>query len=168
MHKVISILSLLVPLSIFAQNDFLPVIDSSLICSFNEGRMRHSIPDSYGYSYEELEIFYIVEEMPKPRISIGELETALKKNIKLNAKEKSLEGIVYLQCIVNCKGEAGDFQILNCPAEFVNISCKLSVFFQENVVNWNPPIQRGSEVDILIQIKVNIKRGRFKVVAPFY
>lgn len=161
-------MSLLTPVSIFAQNKFLPVMDSSLICSCNEGRMMRTAPDAHGYSHEALAIYYIVEEMPKPMISKTEIESFLEKNIQLNAQEKNYEGNIYLQCVVNCKGEAGDFQILHCPPEFVNVGCRISNFFQENITSWNSPVQRDREVDILTQVKVNINKGSFKVVAPFY
>ena len=167
--KLVIVFLILSPISILAQFKFLPVIDSLLICSYSESRMLYTLPDAHGYSYPKLALFYIVEEMPKPKIPISEIEFLLKKNIRFNAKEMNCNGNIYLQCIVNCKGQAGDYQLIHCPDKFVNIGCQALNVFRKWIVTWEPPIQKGKSVDLLAMIKVAVTDGgKFEIVAPFY
>ena len=78
------------------------------------------------------------------------------------------QGIIYLQCIVNCEGRAGDYQILECPADLINVGCRLSNFFSKYIDRWHPPVQRGKSVDLIAKIRIGIKNGKFVIDAPYY
>ena len=166
--KSIFVVLLLFSVSVLAQPKFLPIIDTSLICSYNEGYWVYSLPDEHGYMKKELEIFFVVENMPRPKIPVSEIESMLEKRVSLNTQEMNYNGNIYLQCIINCKGKAGDFQINDCPSEFFNVGCQLLNLFRESIDNWEPPKQRGHDVDLLTRVKVTINQGHFKVVAPCY
>ena len=75
---------------------------------------------------------------------------------------------IYLQCVVNCKGKAGDFQIIHCPSELVNIGCQLLNVFHDKINTWEPGKQKKINVDTMIKIMVKISNSRFTVIAPYY
>ena len=137
---------------------FRPILDSSIVCSWYE----------ISSGEYELEFFYIVEHMPKPKILIEEIEYILDKEIRFNAEELSYIDTIGFQCVVNCNGKAGDFQILKCPDEFVNIGCQILNILRTQFTEWDPPIQRGKNVDILALIAVKINKGQLDVIAPVY
>jgi hypothetical protein len=137
---------------------FKPILDSTISCSWYEG---------WSGDYE-LEFFYIVEHMPKPKIPIDVIENILGKEVRFNAQEKSYNDTIGFQCVVNCNGEAGDFQILKCPDEFVNIACQILIILRTLLAEWDTPIQRGVNVDLLALIAVKIDKGQFEVIAPVY
>lgn len=171
--KTITVILILLPVSVLAQHKFLPVIDSTVACSFGEvghATFKYNMPNPfYEYKAEDLlEIFYIVEEMPEPKIPVIEIESMLERSTRLNAQEMTYHGNIYLQCIVNCRGQAGDYQINHCAPEFVNIGYQVLNVFREWIINWDPPVQRDRSVDLLTKVKVTIDQGHFEVVAPFY
>ena len=159
--KILPLILIMSPALVRAQ--FLPIIDSTIVCSTG-----YTFSESLKDIKKTLDIFYIVEEMPKTKISINEIESMLERRIHLNTQEMNYKGNIYLQCIINCKGEAGDYQINNCPAEFVNVGCQLLNVFRESIVNWEPPKQKGHDVDLLTRVKVTINQGHFEVIAPYY
>ena len=135
-----------------------PILDSTIVCSRYET----------WFGEYEMSFFYIVEQMPRPKIPIDVIENILEKEIRFNAQELSYNDTIGFQCVVNCNGEAGDFQILKCPDEFVNIGCQILNILRTQLAEWDPPIQRGENVDILALIAVKIDKGQFEVVAPVY
>jgi len=137
---------------------FRPILDSSIVCSWYE---------TWSGEYE-LEFFYIVEHMPRPKIPIDEIENILEKEIRFNAQELSYNDTIGFQCVINCNGKAGDFQILKCPDEFINIGCQVLNILRKEFAAWDPPIQRGKPVDLLALIAVKIDKGQFEVIAPVY
>lgn len=157
--KILPIILIMSPAYVYAQ--YLPIIDSTIVCSTG-----YTFSESLKDVKKTLDIFYIVEVMPKPKIPENEIESMLEKRIRLNTQEMNYKGNIYLQCIINCKGEAGDYQINNCPDEFVNIACQVLKVFSERIINWEPPKQKGSNVDLLAKVKVTINQGHFVVVAP--
>lgn len=166
--KLITLFLVIFQISVLAQHKFLPIIDSLFLCSYNKGNIIYTVQDKYGHSYPELEIFYIVDEMPEPKIPVNEIDSLLKGSIRLNAQELDLHGNIYLQGIVNCKGQAGDYQIIDCPTELVNIGCQIRIFFRECILNWSPPMQQDKNVDLLVRVKVAFNKGEYDIVAPFY
>ena len=104
--------------------------------------------------------------MPKPKLSENEIAHILKNHIRLNEQEMTFNGEIYLQCVVNCKGKAGDFQILRCPNEYINVGCQLLNLFREKINEWESGVQRGKNIDVLIKIKIELNQGKFNVVAP--
>lgn len=170
--KTLTFFLLIFPVVSFGQYNFRPILDSTAACSFNNRRVtyKESIPNPF-YEYKEqglIQVYYIVEEMPKPKIPKVIIENILKKDIRMNAQELILSGTVYLQCIVNCKGEAGDFQIVHCPSEFINTGCQIVNVFHEKIADWEPGKQKGKNVDVFAKIKVTVQNGNFKVNAPIH
>jgi hypothetical protein len=157
--KILPLILIMSPVLAYAQ--FRPIIDSTIVCS-----SYYEFSENPNNSKKNLQFFYIVEEMPKPKIPVREIESMLEKRVRFNTQEMNYNGNIYLQCIINCKGQAGDYQINDCPAEFVNVGCQLLNIFRESIVNWETPKQRGHEVDLLTKVKVTINQGHFKVIAP--
>jgi hypothetical protein len=150
---------------VLTQYEFRPIIDSLATCSyFNHSYEFTENPFS---SKQVLELFYIVENMPKPMASVSEIEDILGKSVHFN-KQEMIHGEIYLQCVVNCKGKAGDFQIIYCPSELVNIGCQLVNVFHDKINTWEPGKQKKINVDTMIKIKVKISNNRFTVIAPYY
>jgi hypothetical protein len=158
----------------YGQNEFRPIIDTTIACSYHSGSTveRYYNPNA-PTKYDEkvishMELFYIVEKMPIPEIKMDLVEKVLEKDVQLIKAEKTLEGDMYFQCIVNCKGKAGDFQIVQCPDGFSNICCQVFEKLHENFSKWQPGKQKDNNVDMLIKIHVNFQNGKFKVIAPIY
>ena len=135
-----------------------PILDSTIVCSRYET----------WWGEEKLEFFYIVEHMPDPDIPISELENILEREIRFNLQELSCNDFIYFQCVVNCMGKAGDFQILKCPEALINIGCQVLNVLSIQLSDWEPPVQRDKNVDLLVRIGVAVENGNFKVVAPLY
>ena len=153
----------------FSQHEFRPVIDTSAACSWSVKHAADQMPNPvHEYKNKIHGIFYIVEHMPKPKISVNEMAAILENKVGLTANEKKLNGAMYFQSIVNCKGEAGDFQIIHCPENFMNICGQTFDVVKEQLNNWQPGKQRGENADVLVKMKVSINKGDFRIVAPLY
>jgi hypothetical protein len=90
--KTIIFALILVIVPAFAGAQFLPIIDSTIVCSTG-----YTFSESLKDVKKTLEIFYIVEEMPKPKIPINEIESMLERRIRLNTQEMNYKGKVYLK-----------------------------------------------------------------------
>ncbi len=141
--KAVSLVLILLPVFLSAQPGFRSVIDSTIPCS-----SQH---------------FYIVENMPNPKTSAKKMAEILEFSVRFNENEKSFSEDIFIQCVVNCKGKAGDFQIQECPSEMVNIGCQVMQVLKELFTDWEPGIQRGNPVDVLISIKVSVNDGKFNL-----
>ena len=161
---VLTVCMIVVSLSLKAQGTMRPVFDSTATCSYYKG--MYDFSENAAQAKQILEVFYIVEEMPKLITPNRDIEDILKKDIQMNEQEMTYLGDFYLQCVVNCKGIAGDFQIISCPSDIVNISCQVSDIFKDKLKKWEPGRQRGRKVDVLVKIKVQVSNGIFSVVAP--
>lgn len=139
--KAVILCLILFPVFLSAQRSFRPIIDSTIPCSS--------------------QYFYIVENMPRPKIAAEKMEELLELSVRFNEKEKSFRKDIFIQCVVNCRGKAGDFQILECPPEMINIGCQALQVLKEMFTEWEPGIQVGNAVDVLIRIKVSVEGGKF-------
>jgi hypothetical protein len=165
MKAIIFTLSLIVvPVAMQAQGSMRPVLDSSATCSYHKSTYEFS--ENAAEAKQILEVFYIVEEMPRPITPKGNIENVLNDAILMNKQEKTFQGTINLQCVVNCKGKAGDFQIIDCPAEILNIGYQVLDLFRDKIYEWKPGKQRGNRVDVLIRIFVSVNEGKFSVVVP--
>jgi len=138
-------------LSSFSQ-EIKPILDPSIACSYAFGNPNNPVR-------AKINFFHIVETMPEPKIPTSSIEKLLKKNVSTKgiSSEKTM-----IQFLVNCEGKAGDYQFLTCESKTRQF-CKevLSVF--QNTVEWTPGIQKGTDVDVLLRIEVEIKNGQFEV-----
>ena len=165
MKAIIVALSLLIlPITVKAQGKMRPVLDSTVTCSYYKG--MHEFSENAAKANQILEVFYIVQEMPRAIAKTGEIEGILDKVILMNKLERTNKGAIHFQCVVNCKGKAGDFQIIDCPVEILNIGYQVLDILRDRCSDWKPGRQASTEVDVLIQIKVSVSEGKFSVVAP--
>lgn len=169
-NRIIASFLLICPFIASGQYEIRPILDSTAACSYYDGLAveRYFDPDAPDKYIEKvhMEIFYIVEKMPIPKFELIDLENSLDKKIQLNEQEETMVGKMHFQCIVNCKGEAGDFQVISCPDELSNIGFQVFCFVREKMVNWQPGNQRNHNVDVLIKIQVSLNNGKFEVMAP--
>ncbi len=159
--KILLLFSVLLPASLSAQYGFLPVRDSTATCSYFN--FNYTFSENPGKAKQLLEVFYLVDKMPVPEISAEEMAGYLESVIRLTNREKTITDDIWLQCVVNCQGIAGDFQIIQCEAEIYNIGCQVLQVFKEKFREWDSGIQRGKAVDVLIRVKVSVKEGKFCV-----
>ena len=168
MNVLITML-LFFPAFAFSQHEFRPVIDTTAACSWSVKHTADKMPNPlHEYKNKLHGIFYLVEQMPEPKTSAHKVETVLKNKISLNENEKKLTGAMYFQSIINCEGEAGDFQIISCPEDFLNICGQTFEIVKEQLKDWRPGVQRDKNADVLIKIQVKVNEGDFKVVAPLF
>ncbi len=108
---------------------------------------------------KEGEVFTIVEEIAAPIGGYPVLYEYIAKNIKypLEARNKGIEGKVFIEFIVNDNGTLSDFAAIKgigagCDEEAVQIlkNCPIS---------WNPAKQRGKSVRQRLVIPVTFKLG---------
>ena len=102
---------------------------------------------------DEVEIFTIVEDMPRFGDGEADLLNYLSKNIKYPqmAKESGISGIVYVTFVVNPKGEVTDVKVLRgigggCDKEAVRVVKKMP--------KWKPGKQRGKPVSVQYNLPV--------------
>jgi len=144
---IITFVILLYPLLVFTQLPYQPLVDSSAAC----------IP-SYGH-------FYIVEEMPIPQLPLKEIESVLVQNVRFRKMEFNLKGEIYIQCIVNCKGEPGDYQVAKCPTYLIDIGDQIIKVLRNENFKWKPGKQMGRSVDVFMLIQLEVNKGDFKILA---
>ena len=103
--------------------------------------------------------------MPISEMDLIDVVKALEGEVRLNDQEKTLRGNMYFQCVVNCKGKAGDFQIIHCPDELINIGCQALNVLHEQIINWVPGRQSSKDLDVLITIKATFSKGSYELIA---
>jgi hypothetical protein len=169
--KTLILILLLIPVLVNAQFEFRPILDPAALCN-EETVLRpkyHILNPLYQEKEEphsQYQIFYIVEKMPVPKISADDIEDMLGNVIHFNNQEKTYKTTMHFQCVVNCRGEAGDYQIIYCPDEMVDIGDQVLKVFRERFNNWSPGLQREKSVDVLVRIRLMVHEGKFKVKAP--
>lgn len=92
------------------------------------------------------EPFPWVEEMPEPEGGLPHFYSVLKKNMKYpnKAKHMGTEGRVYVQFVVNERGEPSDFQI----AKGIGDGCDEEAIRVLKLIKWKPGKQRGVPVKV--------------------
>src|SRR5690554_3612302 len=148
MQKInLIVLSLLFPAIVFAQ-EFRPLLDPTVACSYG----NPNNPIDWETSKTQLvQYFFIVEKMPKPKVSFSEIEKMIKENVLLLEKELNQEGKIIIQLLVNCEGKAGDFQIVHCPADMANVGCQIVNVLKNNLIYWEAGVQGKKKVDVLLK-----------------
>ncbi len=158
--KVIILIVLFFPVFVFSQ-ELRPLLNPSIACSYGS---PHNPLDFETNKTQLVQYFFIVEKMPKPKISITKIENLLKNNVYFIEKELDFQDKIVLQCLVNCEGSAGDFQIVYCPTEIANLGFQIFEVLKNNITDWEAGIQRERKVDVLVQIEINIKNGKIEIV----
>ena len=105
---------------------------------------------------------YVVSEFPpKPNIAYNQLENILNSSINLNDYELPENNMIYVNFIINCKGEDFDFTVLK------NIDKKLQDILIQTIhsnVKWTAGKQNGKNIDFSQTIVLKIKKNRFKIL----
>lgn len=150
---------LLFPFTPFAQ-DFKPLLDPTIACSYGS---LHNGVDRETNMTSLVDYYFIVEEMPRPKVSFTEMENKLKETIHFSEKELNAKGKMAFQCLVNCKGKAGDFQIISCPNEMTAVCNQILEVLKKDFTEWEAGIQRKENVDVLIRLVINVDKGKIKI-----
>jgi len=145
--QTLTFILVIFPTILIAQLPYQSLIDSSAAC----------IP-SYGH-------FFIVEEMPRPQLSLDEIENLLYQNVRFKKKELDIEGEIYIQCMVNCDGDPGDYQLSQHPSALTDVGNQIIEVLRTDSIKWNPGKQRGKSVDVFMLIQIEVTKGDFKIVA---
>lgn len=151
---------LLFPLILSAQ-EFKPLLDPTIACSYGS---LHNRVDRETNMTSLVDYYFIVEEMPRPKLSFTQLETQLKETIHFSEKELNLKRKMAFQCLVNCKGKAGDYQIISCPNEMTAVCNQILDVLKKDFTEWEAGIQRKGNVDVLIRLVATVDKGKIKVV----
>ncbi len=107
------------------------------------------------------DIFVILEHPPIPNISYKELEHILNTSVNLNDFVRPEGNIIYLNFIINCKGEAFNYKTLK-PINNILLE-KLIQTLQSNL-NWKPGMQNNKPVDFAKTLVISTEEGEFKIL----
>lgn len=140
---------LLLPFFVEAQ-DFKPLIDPTKACSYTNPNK----PEGYKTDY-----FFIVEEMPRPSKTLSSIEKLLNKKVTHLGIPS---GTIVFQTLINCQGQASDYQLLSCNSPNAILCRQVLEVFQEDVA-WEAGIQRNRNVDVLVKVAVKLEQGQFKI-----
>ena len=139
------LLLIILPASLVAQPSYKPLIDSSAACNPSRGH------------------FFIVEEMPSPILPWDEIENLLNQNVQFTNEGQNNENYIYVQCMVNCKGNPGDYQLTQCPDALLDVGNQIIEVFRNETIEWKPGKQRGKTVDVFLVFQIKALNGKFKI-----
>ncbi len=105
---------------------------------------------------EEEEVFYIVENMPEFPGGDVALRTYIAQNVKYPeiAKENGLSGKVFVQFVINQKGEVQDVKIARGVDPALD---KEAIRVVQNLPKWKPGSQRGKPVKVSYTVPINFQ-----------
>lgn len=105
---------------------------------------------------EEEEVFYIVENMPEFPGGDVALRTYIVQNVKYPeiAKENGLSGKVFVQFVINQKGEVQDVKIARGVDPALD---KEAIRVVQNLPKWKPGSQRGKPVKVSYTVPINFQ-----------
>jgi protein TonB len=105
---------------------------------------------------EEAPVFFIVEEMPKFPGGQGELQKYIAKSIKYPeiAKENNIQGRVYVNFVVNDKGEVEKVKVVRGVDPSLD---KEAIRVIKSLPKWKPGKQRGKAVKVSMSLPINFK-----------
>ena len=105
-------------------------------------------------------IFFVTEYMPKSNITLDELETILNREIDISGFAMPQGNMIYLSFIINCNGEAFDYQFLR-PVDG-KLQNKILEIVKSNMT-WKAGSQHGRLVDVQKTMSIKIKNSKFKI-----
>jgi protein TonB len=105
---------------------------------------------------EEEEVFYIVENMPEFPGGDVALRTYIAQNVKYPeiAKENGLSGKVFVQFVINQKGEVQDVKIARGVDPALD---KEAIRVVQGLPKWKPGSQRGKPVKVSYTVPINFQ-----------
>ena len=120
-----------------------------------EGEMPEIFPE-VGEVEGESDVYQIVEQMPEFPGGVAELFHYISKNIHYpqKAREKGIQGRVFIGFIVEKDGSLSDFKVLRgighgCDEEALRVV--------QSMPKWKPGMQRDKAVRVSYQIPINFK-----------
>ncbi|MEX2513996.1 MAG: M56 family metallopeptidase [Cyclobacteriaceae bacterium] len=130
----------------------------SYSCEFQEEEPNLNQKENNDISgrLERSEIFDVVEEMPSPQGGMEGWNKYLSENLvyPASAKEKGVEGTVYLSFTVTKTGELRDVNILRGIGGGADEAAMKVI---RNSPKWNPGRQRGQEVAVKMRVPIRFK-----------
>jgi hypothetical protein len=106
--------------------------------------------------------------MPSLIRPLDETAKRLTQNVQFTDQELAADNQIYVQCLVNCKGDAGDFQLTKCPENLIDVGSQIIDIFRNDSIKWNPGKQRGKAVDVFLMFEIEVKKGKFEIVGHVY
>ena len=109
------------------------------------------------------EIFKIVEEMPRIKMSREALLDLLNHSIDLSGYDLQTTKEIVVTCIVNCEGKAYRYRVMrpsNDSLEHAIAECL------QPVLEWVPGKQRNQEVDVSMVLAFRVLNGKFAGPEP--
>lgn len=105
---------------------------------------------------EEAEVFFIVENMPEFPGGDVALRTYIAQNVKYPeiAKENGLAGKVFVQFVINQKGEVQDVKIARGVDPALD---KEAIRVVQGLPKWKPGSQRGKPVRVSYTVPINFQ-----------
>jgi len=108
-------------------------------------------------------IFVLAEEMPEPNITMSQLSSVLNESIVLNKYQVSNGDSIYVNFIINCKGEDFNYKVIR-PVKIDKDFEQELLSILKNTVIWRPAIQNGKAVDFSKTITILIENNKFHIV----
>jgi hypothetical protein len=140
-----SIIFVTVSVCLFSQKPYKELQDSSALCESRK------------------EFFFIVEDMPIPKKPLDKIEEFLNESICLTKKQFEIEGETYIQCLVNCDGNSGDFQTVKFSPNMEDINNKIIEVLEQLNLEWIPGKQRSKDVNVLMVFHIKLKKGNVQI-----
>lgn len=144
--KSLILILVLFPVVLAGQIHYRPLVDSTAPC----------LPYDH---------FYVVEEMPCPILQLNIIENLLDENVRFSKKERKIQDVIYIQCMVNCHGDPGDYQLSNRPKALTDIGNQIIQVLRNENIRWKPGKQRGQSVDVFMLYQIEVSNGKFNIVA---
>lgn len=107
------------------------------------------------------DIFHVTEEMPTLNISIEQLEDILSNSIDLNQYARPDGNVIYINFIINCKGEDFDYKVLR-PVDKGLEKQLLSIL--KTSTTWTPAKQRNKPVDFSKTFEIRLEGNKFNIL----
>ena len=102
-------------------------------------------------------VFMVVEQMPKYKEGIKQLEKDLNEVISF---DKKIKDEFYLRCTINCEGKIFGFKERKSSKPEVAEKIKTELI---KLQNWKAGKHRETSVDCFYSFKVKIKKGKIKL-----
>jgi len=140
-----SLILVTIPICLFSQKPFKALKDSSVLCETRK------------------EIFFIVEDMPILKKPLDKIEESINESICLTKNQLEIEGETYIQCLVNCDGNTGDFQTVKYSPNLEEINNKIIEVLEQVNLEWIPGKQKSIAVNVFMVFHVKLKKGNLQI-----
>lgn len=115
-------------------------------------------------------VFDKTDTPPELLISIAEINQLLNEQVQMTKKQAKKTGKLGLQVIINCKGESGDYKVMEFRGqdgkpvenEFDVFAPQIITLIKDST-RWNPASQKGNKVDHRVIFKISVNKGDFNL-----